>query len=789
MTLNMRKYLIVIVLMMLMQPLASQPRCTVSGTVIERGSRETLIGATVVVVGRSVGTATNSYGFYALALPAADSVELEFSYVGYATQRHRISLSRNLTLNVELEPVPEQIGAVEVLAEGRTSSRSTQTSMVELPMQQFKAIPAMLGEKDVLKALQLMPGVQSGGEGTSGLYVRGGGPDQNLIILDDATVYNASHLFGFVSLFNGDAIKNIELFKGGFPARYGGRLSSVLDISMRDGRKDTLSGDVGIGLISSRMMLEGPIVKDKASFLVSARRSYIDLLLLPLMAASDLGQTGYYFYDLTAKLNWEVDERNKLYLSGYFGRDKFYMNERFTDDAGKRYTEKMGLFYDNATATLRWNHIFGESLFSNLSAIFSNYRLNIFDEGRRYRMRYMSGIRDYGLKYDLTWYPQPAHTVRMGALTTLHNFRPHAMVNIDEEAQLDERREELYRTLETVVYAEDEVRLGSIGMANVGLRLSMHSLGLKTLQAHLEPRASVSVYISDRSSVKASYALMNQYIHLLSNTGVGLPTDLWVPATEQVPAQRSWQVALGYTYDHKPLRTTFTLEGYYKESQRIVGYLPGSSAFDVVEVIDGESPTTFGMSWERGVTSGSGRAYGVELLAHRKSGRLQGWVGYTLSWNRHHFAAINGGKPFYPKYDRRHDVSVVATFDLTKRIKLSGTWVYGTGSAVTLEQASFYTPVHDYGDQLYEVYYFGPKNSYRMLPYHRLDLGLQYQRQKRKTIRTWEFGVYNAYNRRNPYFYYIQTVPVEPSGDMEEEQLMLVSLFPLLPSVSWSIKF
>ncbi|MBQ9470884.1 MAG: carboxypeptidase-like regulatory domain-containing protein [Bacteroidales bacterium] len=767
--------------LLLWQPLAGQERCTVSGTVLERGSRETLIGATVVVRGSAVGTATNSYGFYALTLPASDSVELEVSYVGYRTEVLRVRLRRNITLNVELAPQQQLIEAVQVQAEGRTSSRSVQTSVVELPLQQAKAIPMLLGERDLLKALQLMPGVQSGSEGTSGLYIRGGGPDQNLIILDDAPVYNAFHLFGFMSLFNGDAIKSTELIKGGFPARYGGRLSSVLDIAMRDGRKDSLCGEAGIGLLSSRLVLEGPIAKNKASFLVSGRRSYADLLLRPVLAISDLGQMGYFFYDLTAKLNWEVDERNKLYLSGYFGRDKFYIKERY-DGA----VETTGLFWDNATATMRWNHVFGERLFSNLSAIFSNYRFNIFDNMRNHSMLYMSGIRDYGLKYDLIWYPQPSHTLRMGLQPTLHEFRPQVLDGTDADVGISEHSEVLYRTLEAALYMEDEMRVGALGKVNVGARLSMHHLGRGKTHVHIEPRLSAVFFIDNRSALKASYALMNQYTHLLSNTGIGLPTDLWVPATEQVPAQRSWQVALGYTYDIKHLQTSITIEGYYKESQRIISYLPGASFMDIDVVFDGGSGTSSSMAWERSVTSGLGRAYGVELLAHRKSGRLSGWMGYTLSWNKHRFAALNNGQEFHPKYDRRHDISIVSTFDVNDHITISGTWVYGTGNAVTLEQASYYTLVHGY-DEPQQAYYYGPKNSFRMAPYHRLDVGVQLHRQKRRTLRTWELGLYNAYSRRNPYFYY--TATKTNADGIDVQKLMYVSLFPILPSVSWSIKF
>ena len=758
-------------------------RYTVSGTVLERGSRETLIGATVSVVGQAVGTATNAYGFYAITLPAADSVVLEFSYVGYATQRHTVAWQRSQMLNVELDPMPHDIDEVVVVkAEGRTSSRSTQTSVVELPMQQLKAIPAVRGEKDVLKAMQLMPGVQSGGEGTSGIYVRGGSPDQNLIILDDATVYNASHQFGQFSLFNGDAIKSVELLKGGFPARYGGRLASVMDISMKDGSKQNYAGEAGIGLLSSRLVFEGPIVRDKASFIVSGRRTYMDLPLRLMMATSNGMQVGTYFYDLTAKANWEVNARNKLYLSGYFGRDKFFVR-----DKSDGHSADIGMFWGNATGTLRWNHIFSERLFANLSAIFSNYRFNVYANERggsaegSFDMNYLSGIRDYGLKFDFTWYPAPAHTLRFGAAATLHQFSPVAMVMRADAVGVDYDNKVRYSNLEMAAYAEDEMRLGQWGLLNVGARLVAHRLNLSSFRAHIEPRAALTVYLTDQMSLKSSYAVMNQYMHLLSNTGVGQPTDLWVPATERVPSQRRWQTAFGCSYDLPQWRTTLSLEGYYKRSNGVLSYRPGANFMN----FDINNGSTSGgvIDWEQNVTSGRGRAYGVELLAHRKSGRLQGWVGYTIAWIKHQFEEINNGREFFPNHDRRHDISVVAMFDITERIKLSATWVYSSGNYVTIPLASYTAVRHDGHSAWQRLYDYGSPNTMRMAAYHRLDVGVQFVRKKRKTIRTWDVGLYNAYCRANPYYYYVGH---DDSGNITLRQ---VSMFPIMPSVSWSIKF
>lgn len=766
---------------------------TISGTILEKGSRESLIGVYIYVEEKKTGTTTNNYGFYAITLPASDNLTVVFSYVGFQSVTKTLKLNQNITINLEMESNLE-LETVEVYGnQPKTSSRSAQTSVVELPMRQVKSIPALLGEKDVLKVMQLMPGVQSGSEGNSGLYVRGGAPDQNLIILDDATVYNAFHLFGFFSLFNGDAIKSTELIKGGFPARYGGRLSSVMDIVMKDGNKEEIHGEAGIGILSSRLVLEGPIMKDKASFLVSARRSYADLLARPFMLAQDPNAYGgYFFYDLTAKANWEIDSRNKVFISSYFGRDKFYMKN--TEPNNK---SSVGMFWDNATATLRWNRIFTDELFSNLSLIFSNYRFKIFSEsqndGFNFTLNYLSGIRDYGLKYDFSWYPAPMHTVRFGLLSTLHEYRPSAMVIKDSQSNFNQSNILVFRNLESSLYCEDEIRVGSIGTANIGVRLSSHYLNFKTIKAHVEPRASLTFFLNDRMSIKASYAMMNQYMHLLSNTGIGLPTDLWVPATENAPAQKSWQAVLGYTYDIPKYSTTLSVEGYYKGSSGIITYKPGAN-FLLLNV-DIENMDINSVNWEDNITSGTGKSYGVEFLAHKKAGKFSGWVGYTLSWIKHRFDMINNGREYYPKYDRRHDISIVGIYEITPRITLSTTWVYGTGNAVSLPLNNYYAPTHQPGGNNYSnsgigsqfVSYYGEKNTFRMAPYHRLDVGIQFHKQKKHYHRTWEISAYNVYNRHNP-FYYMSDKEYKGNGDIQWK-LKQVSIFPIIPSISWSIKF
>jgi hypothetical protein len=767
----------------------SQQRHTISGFVYEKGSRETLIGVNVFLANKPIGTVTNGYGFYSLTLPA-DSVEIIFSFVGYQSHAYKIGLNKNIEINVELEASIE-LEAVEVRADmPKSSSRSSQMSVIEVPVKQVKALPAFLGEKDVLKVIQLMPGVQKGSEGTSGLYVRGGGPDQNLIILDDATVYNAYHLFGFFSLFNGDAIKSIELTKGGFPARYGGRLSSVVDIIMKDGNKEKISGEAGIGLISSRAVIEGPIVKEKASFLVSGRRTYIDVLTRPFMPSDMDG--GYFFYDLTTKANWEINKKNRIYLSGYFGRDKF-----FAGDKGSSYDFEAGMFWDNSTATLRWNRIVNERLFSNFSVIFSNYRLKIYNKEvekisnvkKVFELSYRSGIRDYGIKYDFSWHPMPSQTVRFGLLSTWHQFNPSAIVLRDDNTNLFDKSVETINSFESGAYIEDEIKIFEKGIINIGARLSNHILNSGEKKWHIEPRASGSYFLSPVTSVKASFARMNQYLHLLSSTGIGLPTDLWVPATDLAPAQNSWQTALGVTHDLNKYSSTLSIEGYYKKSNSIIAYKPGASFLMFDDPSGAEA-----IRWEDNVAKGDGESYGVEFFAQRKSGKLSGWVGYTLSWTMHHFEEINFGKPYYARYDRRHDISVVGIYELSKKITMSATWVYGTGNAITLPLAT-YPMIEDTQWQSSYVGNFeeyGEKNGYRMAPYHRLDFGIQHHRKTARYEVTWELSIYNVYNRHNPYFYYIDTeyhYNYHTGVETKTQKLKQISLFPIIPTVTWSIKF
>lgn len=763
----------------------AQSKFTISGYINEKGSKENLPGVTVYVPRLNLSTTSNNYGFYSITLPK-DSVEIIFSYVGFKAKKLSLYLDKNLSYSIELGA--EELEEVTVSAEQtKKLSDETQMSSVDIPIEQIKQIPALMGEKDVLKVIQLMPGVQKGSEGSAGIYVRGGGPDQNLIILDEAPVYNANHLFGFFSVFNGDALKSVELIKGGFPARYGGRLSSVIDLQMKDGNKEKIHGEAGIGLIAGRFTLEGPIIKNKCSFLVSARRTYIDALVYPFLDKND--KLGYYFYDMNAKVNYIVNDKDRLYLSGYFGKDKFYLNSKTNTSESKA-----ALDWGNATGTLRWNHLFNHRLFSNLSLIFTKYQLGIGNREKYgsdyYDLKYASNIRDFGAKYNFDFMPHPNHYIRFGVNSTWHHFVPQAIVIKSSDPVNDaNNKSSAIDTYEGGIFVEDDWRMTSKLKMNVGFRLSAFSSNGNTF-LNPEPRASLRYLLGNDFSLKGSYAMMNQYLHLLSNTGVGLPTDLWVPATNKVKPQQSQQVALGLAKDIPEKNLTITVEGYYKWMKNVLNYKEGSTFLNVIDNGDAGAQN----DWQNKVVSGNGLSYGAEFLIQKKVGKFTGWVGYTLSWTWLQFDSLNFGKRYPARYDRRHDISVVGIYKINDRITLSGTWVYGTGNAITLPIASYGVENHTAGNsnqaQPYSIWPYsitgdyGEKNSFRMAAYHRLDIGIQFHKKLKRCVRTFEVSLYNAYSRQNPFFYYI-----DYDQKSKKNKLWQASLFPILPSVSWTYKF
>lgn len=755
-----------------------------SGYVREAGSREYLVGAVVQIAGSSVGNTTNAYGFYSLQVPAKQDLMVRCGYVGYEPYQQMMTLLQNTTLDIALTPQTQQLQEVSI-AEKSGQAGSSEMGNLKLSVQQIKDIPALLGEKDVIKALQLLPGVQKGTEGSTALYVRGGGPDQNLILLDEAQVYNANHLFGFFSVFNGDALKNVSFWKGSFPARYGGRLSSVIDLQMKDGGKDKLRGEGGIGLLSSRVAIDGPIQKGKSSFLLSGRRSYIDLLTEPLLPADS--KIGYRFYDLNAKLHFDLSPKDKLYLSGYFGHDRLRMSEQ-VERSTSTITSKAGMAWGNATATLRWNRLLSQKLFVNTTLLMTDFTFLLFDDFRLTRTNgnnsstyteYRSGIRDYTVKVDFDYFPSNAHAVKLGAMLTQHRFSPRAFVAENRIAQTLENNIQQFENQEFGVYAEDTYTLNQFS-ANVGLRFSGLRVPTRTY-AFVEPRASVGYRWRPNTELKASYARNNQFVHLLSNTGAGLSTDLWVPVTERVPPQQADQIAVGLVKRFPKVGLTFTAESYRKWMRNIAAYREGATFLILSE---GAKP----LNWEDNVTIGRGLSYGTELLLQKTKGRLTGWIGYTLSWTIHQFDELNNGLPFYPRFDRRHDASVVANYKLSPKMTLSANWVYATGNALTVAQGYYFAPSSLGSSFLDRIDYLGTRNSFRAEAYHRLDLAVQFHKKKRWGERTWEVGLFNAYNRQNPLYYYLKSENA-PDGSGQRMSLQKRALFPVLPSINYNFKF
>ena len=784
-------------------PALAQKR-TISGYVMDAASKETLIGATIIDKTSGKGCATNSYGFYTLTLDQGQ-VDLQVSYVGYTQQSRSLDLKENLSLNFMLET---NTTLEEVVVEGTratVSARSPQMSVVELPVQQIKSIPTLFGEADVLKAIQLLPGVQNGSEGSAGMYVRGGGPDENLLLLDGVPVYNVNHALGFFSVFNPDALKNVTLYKGSFPAHFGGRLSSVVDIRMKEGDMQKYHGNVSVGLISSKVNLEGPIVKDKLSFNLSFRRTYGDLLIKPaLWLASlknpDTGKlnAGYYFYDLNAKLNWKISDKDRLYLSYYMGDDGIYLGVKYRDYeySDFNYTDNMGLNWKwgNKVASLRWNHVMSQQLFMDASVNYTQYRHNLGMEMTteniyiptnqsvkdEFNMNYKSGINDLTAKLDFDYTPLPNHEIRFGGTYTYHMFRPEvqsAKMISGNEVEIDTvTGSSNVHAHETALYVEDNMTLGDIFRLNVGVHYSTFTVEGKTYHS-VQPRLSTSVMLASNLSLKAGYAYMTQYVHLLSNSSLSLPTDLWVPVTAKILPMNAHQWSLGAFYE-LPRLFDISVEGYYKIMDNLLEYKDGASFF-------GSSET-----WENKVCLGKGWAYGIEFLVQRSFGKTTGWIGYTWAHSKRQFdregMEINGGKVFPAKYDRRHDISITVQHKFSERFDLSGTWVFSSGNCGTLGTQIYDGMMNEWG--YIPTINALERNNFRMGNYHRLDLSVNFHKQKKHGIRTWNISVYNVYNHNNPFIVYTD-YSWDEATQTEKKLLMQASLFPIIPSVSYSFKF
>ena len=767
--------------------ICAQSNYTLSGYIQDESSGENLIGVSIYEKESFKGTASNEYGFYSLTLPKGN-YKIVYSFIGFKSFIKSVNLNQNLRLNVSLNNNAIVTEEIEVTGERQDKNvNSSSMSQAKLEVQNIKQLPVILGEVDVLKSAQLLPGIQSGGEGNSGLYVRGGGPDQNLILLDEAVVYNAAHLFGFFSVFNADAIKDINIIKGGMPAEYGGRLSSVLDITMKDGNNKKYQAEGGIGLLSSRLTLQGPIEKNKSSFIVSGRRTYIDVLSKPFMSEDNaFSGSGYYFYDLTTKINYRISDKDRLYLSGYFGRDVFSFSN---SDNGIGIEIPWG----NATTSLRWNHLFNDKLFMNTSLIFSDYRFEFNIAQQEFELKIFSGINDWNTKIDFLYQPNQRHTIKFGSNYTYHEFTPGNASGRSGEVIFEP--DEIFKQYsnEGALYISDDFEASDVLKIHAGLRYSsfQHSgyisfrdyikndlTGSNDNYNHIEPRLTFRYKLNPTSSIKGAYTQNYQYIHLASTSSVSLPTDLWVPSSAGIKPKFSDQYALGYFKNFKDNMFEASIEAYYKEMSNLIEYKEG--------VLPEDNTNS---SSDDAFVFGDGDSYGIEVLVKKNKGRTTGWIGYTLSKTTRYFDEINNGISFPAKYDRRHDLSITATHKLNNKWTLSSVFVYATGNSITLP-----TERYIIGSNVYTE--FTSRNGFRMEPYHRLDLGATYTpNEKNKRFKSsWNFSIYNVYSRKNPYFIYFDLESTTgENGNIQDGNLTpkayQVSIFPILPSVTWNFNF
>ncbi|MGC6428457.1 MAG: TonB-dependent receptor [Flavobacteriales bacterium] len=780
----MKKHLLFFFIILFSNQLIAQEKHTISGFVKDNETGEFLIGATVYIKETFKGVSTNQYGFYSLTVEEGDYT-VEYSFLGLQSQQNKVSLKNDLRINISLESSSITTDVVIVESEGASKNiETTNMSQLRVDVKSIKKLPAFMGEVDVLKTIQLLPGVQSSGEGSSGFYVRGGGPDQNLILLDEATVYNASHLFGFFSVFNADAIKDINLVKGGMPAKYGGRLASVLDISMKEGNNKKFQVDGGLGLISSKLTLQGPIKKDTSSFIISGRRTYIDVLVNPLINDSSAFKgTGYYFFDLTSKVNYRISDNDRIFLSTYFGRDVFTFRNK---DRGFSFDIPWG----NATTSARWNHLFNDKLFVNTSVIFSDYNFSFAAEQNDFEFELSSGITDWNTKVDFSYLPNYKHTIKFGTQFIYHTFVPGSVSGRSGEVSFEPESIFKQYSNEGAIYLSDDMEITEELKIHAGLRYSSFQFGgpitfrnyLKNEftqdttnhHRHLEPRLSLRYKLDKKSSFKASYTQNYQYVHLASFSSVSLPTDLWIPSSKLVKPQYGRQFGLGLFRNFFDNKWETSIEAYHKKMDNLIEYKEGVFPEDNSNT-DSDDSFTFG----------SGESYGLEFFIKKRVGKTTGWIGYTISKTDRLFPNLNNGNKFPAKYDRTHDLSVTATHELNDKWVLSAVFVYATGNTLTpsidryVLDGSLYTE-------------FGDRNSYRMTPYHRMDISATYTKNKpnKKFNSSWNFSIYNIYNRANPYFIYFD---LEGEGSLSEGDLepkaFQISLFPIIPSVAWNFNF
>ena len=744
---------------------------TISGTITDADNSETLIGATIRVKGMPTGGAiSNEYGFYSITIPKGKQT-LIVQYGGYSTDSIPVSLNQNMTQDIKLTTQSKALKEIVVSGQKSNDNITTaQTGLQKLDMTEINKLPVLFGEKDIIKSLQLLPGVKSNGDGGGGIFVRGGTGDENLILLDEAVVYNSSHLLGFFSTFNSDAIKNVDLYKGTAPAQYGGRLSSVMDIRMKDGNKQKYEADGSIGIISSKLSVEGPIVKDKGSFFISGRRTYADLFL---QLSNKFKGTSLYFYDLNMKANYTLGKKDAIYLSGYFGRDDLGLKDLF------------GINWGNATGTLRWNHIINNKLFSNTSLILSNYSyiVGVTRSGTDFSLN--SNIQDYNLKQEFQYYINTQNTLKFGLSSIYHTILPGEV----SQSGIVTRKLQNQYSWENALYISDEWKVAKWMNLNGGLRYSSFSVlgagNFYNLDAqhnvtdtihynngdivktyfNPEPRFNASFLLSDASSFKASYSRNTQYLHLISNTTSSSPTDKWMSTDNNVKPEIADLYSIGYFQNFKKDEYESSVEVYYKDMQNQIDYKDGA------DILFNDQIATQ-------LLSGIGRAYGLELYLKKKTGKLTGWISYTLSRTEKKIDGINDDKWYNARQDKTHDISIVASYDISKKVNISANWVYSTGNAVTFPSGKYYVD-----NQI--VWLYTERNGYRMPAYHRLDIGVNIKMKDNKHYSSeLAVGVYNVYGRENAYSIDFQQDPNDPT----KTQAVQTALFRFIPSISWDFK-
>lgn len=769
-----------------------------SGYVRDKSNGEALTGANVFIKETQEGTGTDEKGYFEIEIEEAGVYQLRISYIGYQQQTRRVELRSDKQIEIQLSPIT--IETEEVVVEAERADRnvtSTEVGKVELKSAQVEKLPAVLGEPDILRTVQLLPGVQTIGEGSSGIYVRGGGPDQNLILLDDGVVYNASHLLGFFSVFNPDAVEDFSLVKGGIPAEYGGRLSSVLDIKMKTGNKDSLEGSASVGLISSKLTLEGPIKEDTSSFIISGRRTYADILAQPFLNEQQQGNR-YFFYDLNAKVDYRFNENNYLVFSGYYGRDDFFFKE---NDESSAANFDFGTRWGNTVAGLRWKHVFNDDLYSETIARYNAYDFEFTAGFGEVKFSASSGIEDVGLKYEMDWFASGVNEMKFGFETTYHSFRPGTGRIEDRESDITQEVEERY-AWENGLYVQSNYSLSERLQLRAGLRYSLfNQVGpfddvlfenevptgdtvefstLENVQFYdgLEPRLSARYTLDSNSSVKASFTRMNQYLHLATVSSGTLPTDIWIPSSKYVEPQRASQYSVGYFRNFADNTFEASVELYYKDMENQIDFAPDAEVF-------------LNPNLDQEVLAGDGWAYGAEFFLKKRLGATTGWLGYTWSRTRRKIPGINDGEAYPPRYDRRHDFKMTLTHEFNEHWEGSMIFVYGTGIAYSLPTGRYFANygTGDNGSTPADLisHYDQPVNFFRFPDYHRADISAIYTprpNSDRWYQGSWNFSVYNVYNRKNPYFIFFDT-------DVEEgrNQAKMVYIFPILPSVSYSIDF